>query len=186
MSSSAWANRIWRAAAASGTPTASGNFNVVVAASDGVNTATQSFVWTITDPAPLQVQPPAPPAPMLSGGSATYTANVSNGLNARVRWDFDDGTPVTQYSTNTTINHTFTQPGVYYVTVTALSFTTVASLAVTPLPLIETTVGPGLQPALEPPTENPDPEIVTELVVPTTPLDGDNELRLGAVTFPPS
>jgi YVTN family beta-propeller protein len=106
--------------AISGTPTASGNFNVVVAASDGVNSATQSFVWTITDPAPLQVQPPAPPAPMLSGGSATYTANITNGLNARVRWDFDDGTPVTQYSTSTTINHTFTQPGVYYVTVTAI------------------------------------------------------------------
>ena len=106
--------------AISGTPTASGNFNVVVAASDGVNYATQSFVWTITDPAPLQVQPPPPPAPMLSGGTVTYTANVSNGLNARVRWDFDDGTPVTPYSTSTTITHTFTQPGVYYVTVTAI------------------------------------------------------------------
>jgi YVTN family beta-propeller protein len=106
--------------AISGTPTASGNFNVVVAASDGVNSATQSFVWTITDPAPLQVQPPPPPPPMLSGGSATYTANVANGLNARVRWDFDDGTPVTPYSTSTSITHTFTQPGVYYVTVTAI------------------------------------------------------------------
>jgi YVTN family beta-propeller protein len=106
--------------AISGTPTASGNFNVVVAASDGVNTATQSFVWTITDPAPLQVQPPPPPAPLLSGGMATYTANVSNGLNARVRWDFDDGSPITDYSTNTTISHTFTRPGVFYVTVTAI------------------------------------------------------------------
>ena len=106
--------------AITGTPTASGNFNVVVAASDGVNNATQSFVWTISDPAPLQVQPPTPPSPLLSGATATYTATISNGLNARVRWDFDDGTPVTPYSASTTINHTFTQPGVYYVTVTAI------------------------------------------------------------------
>ena len=56
----------------SGTPSATGNFNVVVAASDGMNTASQSFVWTIADPAPLQVQPPQPPAALLFGGQATY------------------------------------------------------------------------------------------------------------------
>src|SRR4030095_6934857 len=56
--------------AISGTPTAGGNFNVVVAASDGVNSATQAFVWTISDPAPLQGQPPSPPAPTLSSGSS--------------------------------------------------------------------------------------------------------------------
>jgi YVTN family beta-propeller protein len=105
--------------AITGTPTASGNFNVVVAASDGVNSATQAFVWTITDPAPLQVQLPSLPSPMLNGATATYTANITNGMNARVRWDFDDGTPVTEYSSNTTITHTFTRAGVFYVTVTA-------------------------------------------------------------------
>jgi len=105
--------------AISGTPNAVGNFNVVVAASDGINTATQSFLWTIADPAPLQVQPPPPPAALLFGGQATYTAGVTNGENARVRWDFDDGTPVTDWSTETTVTHTFTRPGVYYVTVTA-------------------------------------------------------------------
>jgi YVTN family beta-propeller protein len=106
--------------AISGTPTTSGNFNVVVAASDGLNTATQSFVWTITDPAPLQVQPASQPAPLLLGGVATYTANVSNGQNALVRWDFDDGSPVTDWSTVTSVSHTFTRPGVYYITVTAI------------------------------------------------------------------
>ncbi len=104
----------------SGTPSAAGNFNVVVAASDGVNTATQSFVWTIADPAPLQVQPPPPPAAMLFGGQATYTASIANGQNAQLRWDFDDGSPVTEWSTETTVSHTFTRPGVYYVTVTAI------------------------------------------------------------------
>ena len=39
-----------------------GDLGFVVAASDGMNTASQSFVWTIADPAPLQVQPPPPPA----------------------------------------------------------------------------------------------------------------------------
>jgi YVTN family beta-propeller protein len=106
--------------AISGTPTAGGNFNVVVAASDGVNTATQAFVWTIEDSTSLQLQMPTLPSPMLSGGDATYTASVINGVNARVRWDFDDGTPITPYSTSTTISHTFTHPGLYYVTVTAI------------------------------------------------------------------
>ena len=35
---------------------------------------------------------------MLSGATATFSVTVTNGLNARVRWDFDDGTPVTPYS----------------------------------------------------------------------------------------
>jgi YVTN family beta-propeller protein len=104
----------------SGTPSATGNFNVVVAASDGMNTATQSFVWTIADPAPLQVQPPAPPAALLFGGQATYTASIANGQNAQLRWDFDDGSPVTEWSTQASVSHTFTRPGVYYVTVTAI------------------------------------------------------------------
>lgn len=106
--------------AISGMPGAVGNFNVVVAASDGINTAVQSFVWTIADPAPLQVQPPTQPAALLFGGQATYTTSVSNGLNAQVRWDFDDGSPVTEWSTETSVNHTFTRPGVYYVTVSAI------------------------------------------------------------------
>ena len=106
--------------AISGTPTASGNFNVVVAASDGINTATQAFVWTIADPAPLQVQPPPPPAPLLFGGAGDVHGEHRNGLNAQVRWDFDDGTPVTRLVDADELTHTFTRPGVYYVTVTAI------------------------------------------------------------------
>jgi len=106
--------------AITGTPTVAGNYNVVVAASDGVNTATQSFQWTISDPQALIVNPPPPPATLLSGGQGTYTVSVTNGQNAQVRWDFDDGTPVTPYSTQMTVNHTFTHPGVFFVTVTAI------------------------------------------------------------------
>jgi YVTN family beta-propeller protein len=64
--------------------------------------------------------PPVPASPMLNGLTATYSVTIANGLNPRVRWDFDDGTPVTAYSTSTSITHAFTHPGVFYVTVTAL------------------------------------------------------------------
>jgi hypothetical protein len=72
------------------------------------------------------------------------------------------------------------------VTVIVLSLTTLTSLAVTPAPLMETVVGPVLHPALAPPTANPDPEIVTELVVPITPVLGESDVKLGGVTTPPS
>ena len=56
-----------------------------------MNTATQSFVWTIADPAPLQVQPPPPPAALLFGGAGNIHGQRANGQNAQLRWDFDDG-----------------------------------------------------------------------------------------------
>jgi YVTN family beta-propeller protein len=103
--------------AITGTPAAVGNYNVVVAASDGLNTATQAFVWTVTDPAPLEVVPPPPPAATLAGAQVTYTAGANNAVNAQYSWQFDEGTP-TAWSSDATISHTFTQPGVHYVTVT--------------------------------------------------------------------
>ena len=103
----------------SGTALQVGAYNVVVAASDGLNSATQAFVWTVRDPAPLEVQPPPAPAAMLAGAEATYSVGVNNGLNAQVRWDFDDGSPPTAWSSETTASHVFTRPGVHYVTVTA-------------------------------------------------------------------
>ena len=102
----------------SGTPTAAGNYHVVVAASDGLNAATQSFDWTILDPKPLEVVLPSPPAPRLAGSQATFTAGASNAVNARYRWNFDDGTPLTGWSSSPTISHTFVRPGIYFVSVT--------------------------------------------------------------------
>ena len=37
----------------SGSPTAAGTFDVVVSASDGVNTASATFVWTVNSATPL-------------------------------------------------------------------------------------------------------------------------------------
>ena len=66
------------------------------------------------------------PLPQLSAARTsalpvTYTASSANGTNVQYKWFFDDGTPTTDYSSSATISHTFAQPGVYYVTVTALS-----------------------------------------------------------------
>jgi YVTN family beta-propeller protein len=102
----------------SGTPTAAGAFNVVVSASDGINTAVQSFTWTI-EVADLILDPPTPPAPVLSGAQATYTTTSSRGVNTRYSWQFDDGTPDSPWSTTPTVTHTFTTPGIHYVTVWA-------------------------------------------------------------------
>ena len=96
--------------AISGTPSASGNYNVVVAASDGLNSATQAFVWTVTDPAPLQVIPPPPPAAALAGAEVTYTAGATNAINAQYSWQVDDGA-ATAWSSDPTMTHAFTQPG---------------------------------------------------------------------------
>ena len=103
----------------SGIPTDTGNFDVVVAVSDGLNAATRSFVWTVTDPAPLQVHAPEVHEPVVSGSTISFTAGVSNANNARFRWDFDDGSGVTQWSSQPTATHTFAAPGIYYVTVSA-------------------------------------------------------------------
>ena len=46
----------------SGTPATVGSFNVVVAASDGNNTATQSFIWSVTQPQALVLNPIQPPS----------------------------------------------------------------------------------------------------------------------------
>jgi YVTN family beta-propeller protein len=100
-----------------GTPTVAGSYHVAIAASDGLNGATQTFTWTIADPAPLEVEPPPPPAPRLAGTQATYTASANNAVNPRFRWNFDDGTAMTNWSTSPTINHTFARPGIYYVSV---------------------------------------------------------------------
>ncbi len=102
----------------SGTPTTPGSYNVVVAASDGVNSATANLVWQITQIAPLVLAPLPQPAPVVHGSTVSFTGVVSNGVVPQYRWFFDDGTPETNWSSSPDIEHEFTQPGVYYVTLT--------------------------------------------------------------------
>jgi YVTN family beta-propeller protein len=103
----------------SGTPTASGSFNVVVTASDGVNSDSESFTWVINAGAPYVLNTPPTPSPAVTGSTVTYEASVTGGSGIQFQWDFDDGTPVTPFSSSPTVTHVFTQPGIHYVTLTA-------------------------------------------------------------------
>jgi YVTN family beta-propeller protein len=106
----------------SGTPTQQGTFNVVVAASDGVNSATRSLIWDIQPGSgPFTLDPPTPPTPSQQGTEATFIASASNGVNTLYQWTFGDGSQPTDWSLNGTATHTYAQPGVYSVTVTASS-----------------------------------------------------------------
>ncbi len=105
--------------AITGTPSAGGTFNVVVSATDGVNTDSEAFVWTIAQGAPFVLNTPPPPPPAVAGSSVTFTASVTGGSGMQFQWDFDDGTPVTAFSSSPTVTHQFTQPGIYYVMLTA-------------------------------------------------------------------
>jgi YVTN family beta-propeller protein len=104
----------------SGTPTTGGSYDVVVAVSDGFNNATRQFVWTVNVVAPLQLPPPTPLAPSLIGAPVTFTAAATGGVGTQYSWDFDDGSIVTGWSSSGTIQHVFQQPGIYWVTVTAV------------------------------------------------------------------
>jgi YVTN family beta-propeller protein len=105
--------------AITGTPSAAGTFNVVVSATDGVNTDSESFTWTIAAGPAFVLDTPPPPAPAVVGSSVTYTATVTGGVGIQYQWDFDDGTAPTAFSSAATVQHTFTGPGIYYVMLTA-------------------------------------------------------------------
>ncbi len=102
-----------------GTPTASGSFSVVVSATDGVNTDSEGFLWTIAAGPPYVLNTPPPPAPAVAGTSATFTASVTGGAGIQYQWSFGDGTPPTAFSSAATVQHVFAEPGIYYVMITA-------------------------------------------------------------------
>jgi YVTN family beta-propeller protein len=103
----------------SGVPTQAGTYSVTVSASDGVNTASQSFTWTVTAADPLTLNPLPNPNPILSGTTIQLTASVTNGVNPMFKWSFGDGSPETAYSSTADVMHTYSRPGVFVVTVTA-------------------------------------------------------------------
>ncbi len=102
----------------SGTPTAEGNYTVEVTVSDGADVDSESFTWSIAAALPLNVAPMPAQAPVERGTIASYTASVSGGVNPVFNWNFGDGTPETGFSSSPTIEHTFEEPGIYYVALT--------------------------------------------------------------------
>lgn len=106
----------------SGTPSLAGSFNVVATVSDGVNAASASFTWTVAPAGggePFAVSIPVAPSASATGGSVTYTASA-NGVNTMFRWDFGDGSPLTDWSASPSASHVYTQAGLYLVTVIAI------------------------------------------------------------------
>src|SRR4030095_8359568 len=102
-------------------PTTVGTFNVMATASDGAHGDSESFQWTISQvESSFTLIPPPTPAPTLVGTEITLVASASGGTDVLYKWDFDDGTPQTAYTSSPSISHTFTNPGIHYVTVTAI------------------------------------------------------------------
>ena len=111
----------------SGSTTATGTFAVTVQVNDGHGgSASTAFSWNVSA-APFVINPVAA-APVLSGGSASYSVASNGGSGTRYRWTFGDGSAQTAYSTATTAAHTYAAPGLYTVTVEAIdAFNTVTT-----------------------------------------------------------
>jgi YVTN family beta-propeller protein len=105
----------------SGTVTTVGDYNVALSVFDGTVSATVNFSWAVTSLPPFTLDPLPASAPRTVGTPVSYTATVRNGVNVTYSWFFDDGTPATSPSSSPTATHSFAQPGIYYVTVTATS-----------------------------------------------------------------
>ncbi len=84
-----------------------------------MNNDSESFIWTVNAGPPFVLNTPPPPSPAVAGAGVTFEASITGGVGVQFQWDFDDGTPVTPFSSSPTITHQFTEPGIHYVTVTA-------------------------------------------------------------------
>jgi YVTN family beta-propeller protein len=102
----------------SGTPTQVGSYDVVLTATDGLNSASVTLVWTVTNTMPLVLSPPPAQAPTLINTTVSFTASAT-GVGVSFRWNFGDGTPATGWTASADAQHSFSQPGTYWVTVSA-------------------------------------------------------------------
>jgi len=102
-----------------GTPTTVGTSSVTVAASDGINSASTTFTWTVNpSTGGVTLAVPATPAPAAVGGAVAFIASAT-GSGVTYTWDFGDGTAVTAPSASGNASHVYTSAGVWYATVTA-------------------------------------------------------------------
>lgn len=101
-----------------GRPTTLGTYNASINATDSQGTAsTLELVWTIV-PAPVTYEPqPNPPA--LVGGATTLNAGAAAPGGVSYQWNFGDGTSGT--SSQPSIEHVYTAPGLYGVQVVLFS-----------------------------------------------------------------
>ncbi len=101
-----------------GTPTLAGTYNVSVAASDGYNSASTTFTWTVSaSSGGFLLGTPPQPAPTVAGAAARFGVAAIGG-SLRYSWNFGDGTAASAWSSTSAASHVYAQPGVYYATVT--------------------------------------------------------------------
>jgi len=98
-----------------GTPTAPGSFNATVSASDGVNSTSTSFLWTVTGAMPLTLTQEPRPNASVTGTAATFTATAS-GNGVQFQWNFGDGSGDTLWLSTSTTTKVYANPGTYVVT----------------------------------------------------------------------
>jgi YVTN family beta-propeller protein len=100
-----------------GTPSATGSFDVVLSASDGYNNASVPLVWTVGGGTPLQLDPLPPPVLAQTGAQLDVSASAS-GDQLQFRWNFGDGSGDTAWSPDGRASHVYGRGGVFNVTVT--------------------------------------------------------------------
>lgn len=101
-----------------GVPTAAGDYAVELSVSDGNEVDIASFAWSIAAAPPLIVATMPSQPPVEAGAPATYVADASGGINRVYQWNFGDGTPETEFTGSASVSHTFSDPGIYYITLT--------------------------------------------------------------------
>lgn len=102
----------------SGTPSATGSFNVTISVTDGrSNPVPVSFVWTINPQ--VELNPVAATPTSAAGTALSYTGSSTGGLNVLYKWSWGDGSQDTPFSASPTASHTFAAPGRYQITLTA-------------------------------------------------------------------
>jgi len=102
----------------SGAPSLVGSYNVAASVSDGIHLASVNFVWTVSVPGQLALDPLASPTVAMNNTSAVFNASATGGNNPRFQWNFGDGTAETAWSASGSASHTYTRAGTYVVTVT--------------------------------------------------------------------
>ncbi len=98
-----------------GTPSAPGSYDVVVSASDRVNSSSAGFVWAVNGATALSLTLAATPGATLAGSAASFAAAAS-GLGVAHSWTFGDGSAATPWSSLSSITKVYDQPGTYAVT----------------------------------------------------------------------
>lgn len=122
----------------SGSPGVAGTYSTMVAVTDGTFSSSIDFNWTVAGGESIELASLPVLAPTLAGDPATFRA-AAGGAGVQYRWDFGDGSPLTQWSGSGVVSHVFQTAGVYFVTAFASradgSRTQVGTLHVVHLPL---------------------------------------------------